>query len=296
MQKQYNKNFVKKIHCKCNMFTLLELLLVISIIAILSGLLQPVLFKSKERAKYAKWLVYTKNIQSDPSLVGQWTFDGDELGQNTAQGFSVDFYTSKEYNAKVFGTLTTNKGRWGKKALYFLGNNNSYLQIDDGALYNPGKGDMTMIVWFRSTTNNKRFILCKGEGRNRNHPGWVFHQNRTFRMRAYSLDNQKFKNGRKDRIELDKWHFAALVIDNSNKQVRMYFDDKMIYSKAIKVKGSDGQTADFTAPDKCTLIGIEQRGKNKICPFRGYIDEVEIFKRALTPAEIKQFYDVGSRF
>ena len=276
------------------MFTLLELLLVISIIAILLGLMQPLFFKAKEHAKYAKWLVYTKNLRSDPSLVGQWTFDTDELGLNSAQGFSVDFYNSKEYNAEIFGTASAKNGRWHKESIYLAGNQNSYLKIDDGALYNPGKEDMTIIIWFKPTTKNTRFIICKGDGQNRRHAGWAFYQNRIFHIRTCTLDNQKFRNRKKDVLELNRWHFAALVVDNSNKRVQMYLDNKMIYSKEIKANNNNKkQTADFTASENYTVIGRRARRGGY---FRGYIDEVEIFKRALTPSEIKQFYDVGSKF
>ena len=275
------------------MFTLLELLLVISIIAILSGLLQPLLFKAKERAKYTKWLVYIKNLRNDPLLVGQWTFDNNAPAQNSAQGFSIDGYTPGDFNVKMFGVVSGKNGRWQKEAFYFAGNRNSYMRIDDGTVYNPGEKDMTIIVWFKPTTKNTRFIICKGNSRGRD-PGWAFYQNRRFRIRARSIDKQNFRNRKKDILELNKWHFAALVVDNSQKEIRMYLDGKMIYSKEIKTKGkSQEQTADFTASEQYTLIG--RRTKNGGY-FRGYIDEIEIFKRALTPAEIKQFYEVGSRF
>lgn len=318
--KQSNTNSLSK---RMNSLTLVELLVVISIIAVLAGLMQPSLYKAKDRAKYTKWLVYTNNLKSDSSLIGQWTFENSNFIQytdtindsiiNGAQGLSDAKYSPKTYNGEVVGCSKSKKGRWDKGAVYFSGDKKSYIVINDGDIYNPGQNDMTILVWFKPTTKNTRFIICKGNGRT-NETGWSIYHNKKLYMRARSNQKQTFSNNQKELLEINKWHLAGLVFDHSNKVVRMYIDGEEVYIGEFKAqklkkikkaqnakkpkkpkdpKPTEEEPVEFVAAESYTLIG---RRVSNGAYFRGYIDEIEIFKRALTPREIEDFYKVGSDF
>ena len=50
-------------------FTVLELLVSVTIIAILTALLLPGLTEGKQRARFARWLQFNKQCSADPSCL-----------------------------------------------------------------------------------------------------------------------------------------------------------------------------------------------------------------------------------
>lgn len=280
-------------------FTLIELLTVISIIAILASLLQTSLFQSKERAKFIRWTVYSNNMRSDPSLIGQWTFtpeeflDGgatyDAVSPNKAFGLGVDGYKKEELKAYLVGVEKLKKGRWmGKGATYFPGKKGSFIQINDNGALNPKEDDYTVYVWFKPTTKNTRYIITKGDNQQ---GGYMIYSNRKLRMKARGTNKRRYNATKSQNLELNKWHLAAMVIDHATNSIKSYLDGQLYSEKTLlRPKEVDkGKTVGFVS-DVPFLIGARY-GKGGA--FRGYIDEVEVFRRALKDSEIRDAYDMG---
>ena len=285
-----HKNLVFKSLSNGNKFTLIELLVVLSIVAVLAALISPAFSRSRARAKYARWLGYTNNLRSDSKLIGQWNFvnKNKSLVLNEAQGLDESGYNSKACNAKINNVnISESAGRWHKRAGYFYGNANSYLKVDDGNIFYPQGKDMTIIVWFKTNSYKGSTLITKGNRVARD-PGWKIELRgrKIFFMYHSQKGNLKYRLRSKSIYDRNKWNMVTMVIDNENNTVTGYLNTE-------KVSQSMTPRNDKLRPFKDVGLYIGRRKRNGKY-YRGFIDEIEIFRRALSEREIKAFYEMGS--
>jgi prepilin-type N-terminal cleavage/methylation domain-containing protein len=276
---------------KVNHFTLIELMVVLSIIGILVALISPALSKSRMRAKYSRWLGYTNNLRSDPTLIGQWIFPDSmsDIVLNNAQGISEDGYNSKDYNGKLYNVgVSKNGGRFSKSAAYFYGAANSYILVDDNTrFYSQGK-NMTVIVWFKVSDYNQRILVAKGNSRRRV-PGWsIFLRGRRVIFRYSSDKTQGVIAKVKSEIKypLNKWSMAAFVIDNTNRKLTGFLNGT-VASADLRTPRRDNEPSFDIEP---MYIG-RRRASGRY--YKGFIDELEIFRRAMRVSELEGAYEMG---
>jgi len=213
----------------------------------------------------------SSGLGSAPGLVGWWRFD---------EGSGTTAYDSSgnEQNGSWTGTWTT--GKFGG-AVTCSGAN--YVSLNYSSLYDFGTVSFSVMAWIKSSTPQSRDIVS----------------NRTADSAAYkgfSLYTVNSGNGYVDGRIVDgtntataayygaqsiwgSWQHIAIVIDRNAATIKAYLNG---------LPGTPASTASIS--DISVANGV------KFCtgakgPFAGDLDDVRIYNRALSDAEVKAIYD-----
>lgn len=215
-------------------------------------------------------------------LVGLWTFDGaDTLNTIT------DRSGQSNHSYFVGGATSTAKtiGKMGQ-ALRFDG-------VDDRIPLSTSFGQpsrLAVSLWFKTTASGQAFF---GQA-NAHPPNAATNFIPTLSITSAGLLRGEFWTGSVGSITTagsvadGQWHHAVLVGDATMQY--LYLDGVLVNSRS----GTINQTWWSTSQ-----IGVGYDGANSRslctgwCYFRGELDDVRVYNRALTASEVKQLYNLG---
>jgi hypothetical protein len=144
-------------------------------------------------------------------------------------------------------------------------------------------------AWFKTSSfyTSNGMIVNKGglgsdsQGENMNYGIWITNAERieagfetATGVDKYVITNNSYNDG--------KWHYAVITFDNSNLQ---------LYIDGIKVESLNTSTSPDSGSTKPLKIGSNSRDTNNA--FKGGIDEVRIWNRAVTASEVSDQYHFG---
>lgn len=145
-------------------FTMIEVVLVISVMLILLGLALPGLQKAKFKAKSVRWIAYNNGLNRDPDLVLNFNFQNPDTRMDTpmgvcdvvlngAVGCGFDGFKPVDYNAVMMNaTEWRNSGRWKRfdNSMVFDGFT-GYLEVPGKEVLKlyPGSSDFTVAGWVK---------------------------------------------------------------------------------------------------------------------------------------------------
>ena len=175
----------------------------------------------------------------------------------------------------IYGATWTD-GKFGK-ALSFDGSDD---YVDLGDILDMGSSDFTISAWIE-TTNSSGSVVCKYWGVNYQRSYWFYVTSDKLKF-VSSKDGVSASNVEGNTVVTDgKWHHVAVVKEGTT--ATLYLDGSP--------DGSGAAYSSLYNNPNPLVIGIAKKTDGTLgTPFNGLIDEVRIYKRALSEGEIQMLY------
>ena len=223
------------------------------------------------------WAGSVQAVISTEGLVSHWTFD--EASGNTA-------YDSAGSNN---GTLVNGAGRVAGisgNALNLDGIND-YVNCGNNSSLDVGGGSFTISAWVKRPTNEGVYDIISKRLPTSPNTGWSFEiltwHDSNWRIKVWTPQEQGTNFFYP--FAADAWYYVAAVRDAEKSEITYYINSS---------SGSGTLTLPFSNADNSNTanLSIGSLSEENTQYFKGSIDDVYIYNRALSSAEINELYNV----
>jgi hypothetical protein len=209
-------------------------------------------------------------------LVGAWSLNGNANSQSERDELAGKLEGDAKFVDSPFG-----------QAVSLDGNGDSVV-IPRHESMNVGEGDFTVAAWIRPTELRQGGIVCLGKY-SWTHGWYLDMPNNQGVLRIETVSPANQSNGtvatRPGIIRKNKWQHVAAVVRRGEKQTELFFNGYRVAVGTIAPTNLDNQAINLH-------IGRIQDAQQ----FKGEIDEVHFFRRALAPAELQALIEPGRKF
>ncbi len=168
---------------------------------------------------------------------------------------------------------------------------NDYVIVPHNSELNFGTGNFTIDAWIKtSETSGERIIVDKQTLNGLVYQGYSFHLNAGYLslQLADASPPNYFTNQSSGTFVADgNWHHVAVTVTRNSSTGVIFYKDG-VGSAGFNLTGRQG-SLDNTGP---LVIGRQSYADQR--RFNGILDEIEMFNRVLTAAEIQSIYNAGS--
>ncbi|MES3031912.1 MAG: LamG domain-containing protein, partial [Patescibacteria group bacterium] len=232
-------------------------------------------------------------------LVGHWTFDGKKTPwTSSTAGTALDSSGNSNTGTLTSMVQSTNPvaGRIGQ-ALTFDGTND-WIQMSNESTFDFEKTTaFSVFAWVKTTASSDSFVVAKAQNSG-TYTGWYIFVDNGAGSQGSTGTGQiavDFNSGANLRrrygttvVKDGKWHHVGFVNDGLG----------VATSVKIYVDGTENSTATGTNSVPSSIltnvnVSVGSRDAGGV-PYPGAIDDVRIFNRAVSTAEILRLYKMGS--
>ncbi|MCH8334171.1 LamG domain-containing protein, partial [Candidatus Sumerlaeota bacterium] len=202
-------------------------------------------------------------------LAALWTFE-DETGG--ASGATIVNTVGERFSGRAQGS---HRMVQGKRGMAWTARRQSRIEIEDSEAFDFGSGDFTIAAWVRPGSQGGT-ILAKAPAEGDWAPG-----GKSFFIRDGRLvfDAGWVGDVQADReFGVDRWQYAAVTYRSEDETIEIYLDGERV--------GRGTLALEKDPEDHVIRIGFTSPDFPEPSRYRGALDDVRLYRRALSPLEL----------
>ncbi|MGC6427253.1 MAG: LamG-like jellyroll fold domain-containing protein [Akkermansiaceae bacterium] len=248
-------------------------------------------------------LTLSAQAQLRTGLLNYWPLDGN--AQDTASDYP-DTTGVTEDDGTVNGSVTFDSSQTGfGQAASFPGGDGNDITVPDSAASSAGgvaddvdrtASDMSLSLWFKASswTGNWQAIIAHGEGQDYRIARQGLSSPVRFAGVAGTTDIQSGKTFEEPTPNPEVWHHVVITATDGG-FAQFYIDGQLegtsegLNDPTVSIDASDAGNA----ANNQNILAIGSNPERTGRAFHGLIDDVAMWDRALTAAEVTEIYDAG---